>query len=207
MLSLLAVLLNMQLQQVPSITPEKMNECGANSEQINSMLALEKEVFEAPNNGWRKIAAKEGCNIVAAEVIKYYILYSQPYPSYGLKTLRWHAGQLYAFSNKNDEAIAFFKASYDGKEENSVSSKMWNEYVSGSLAFIQGDHPKLITATKKLRELILSAEGKAWIKKWSSHNFETEEDYLSSDKNLKILNNFITCFKKSSYKHAYGRQC
>ncbi len=62
--------------------------------------------------------------------------------------LRFHAGQLYAFANCKDQALARFKTALFAQEPDSPIR--WNAYVLATIAFLERDRKKL----SELREEI-----------------------------------------------------
>lgn len=131
------------------------NQCFVSEDDKKIFLALEASVFDQDKTkGWRRISER-GCDEEAADLIKEYLLYSTaPMPLFGgrFTILRWHAGQLYAFAGKNDEAIRFFKASYSSNDEH--HNKTWNEYVNATIAFMEKDKKELNAARQRLFVLI-----------------------------------------------------
>lgn len=75
-------------------TREQLLNCDVTQQEFHRLLALPQDKFDQDfEGGWRAIGYKENCHNAAAEIIKAYILYSEPFPSKKISILRWHAGQ------------------------------------------------------------------------------------------------------------------
>lgn len=191
---------------MPSSSPLHVSDgerCKVTPAEVERLLTMEIEAFDSSELGWRKIATRKDCEAAAANVIKLYILFSFPSPPLDIKILRWHAGQLLASSEKKEEALLYFRATYDS-EKGRIFALMWNEYVSGTIAFIKNDGKKLETARNNLRDLILSEEGKEWRRKHHSASIASDAEFLAVDSNYKILDNMHVCFRKLKYKDIYS---
>lgn len=88
------------------------------------------------------------------------------------RNLHWHLGQIHAFNENYKKAIAEMKQSYAG------GPKYWECYVTGSIAFLERDKPKLEEALRVL---------------WEQDN----------QMNVEILEKFVKYFDQS-YAEAYS---
>lgn len=105
-------------------------------------LELTYEVFDQrPGGGWRKFA-EEGKLLEAARLIDRYEREKKDLEEWQGVNLRFHAGQLYAFANQNDQALARFKTALRTKER-AGSPISWNAYVRATIAFLERDRKKL----------------------------------------------------------------
>lgn len=105
-------------------------------------LELSYEAFDQrPGGGWRKIA-EEGKLLEAARLIDRYEKEKKGLEEWQRVNLRFHAGQLYAFANQNDQALARFKTALRAKEP-ADSPISWNAYVRATIAFLERDRKKL----------------------------------------------------------------
>jgi hypothetical protein len=100
------------------------------------------EAFDQrPNEGWRKIADK-GMYLEAAKLIDRYEKEKKGLLEWQRVNLRFHAGQLYAFADQKEIAIARFQTALHAKEPTN-SPIRWNAYVRASIAFLERDRKKL----------------------------------------------------------------
>lgn len=112
-------------------------------------LGFSYEDFDQrPGGGWRKIAG-EGEYQEAAKLIDRYEKDKKGLEEWQRVNLRFHAGQLYAFADQKDQALARFKTALFAKEP-ADSPIRWNAYVWATIAFLERDRKKLA----KLREEI-----------------------------------------------------
>ena len=174
-------------------------------ENQDALLALDYTSFDMDmDKGWRAIAAREECRLAAADLIgAYHAKLREKGAPVFLKTdelamtfpqneavpptvtisengvvpiLYWHEGQLRAFAGQYGKASALFRQSLKPKEQ---SHGGWNEYVLGSIAFLEGDFAAL-------------QENRDWL-----------EANFPNVSNLRALNRMITCFGEP-YSKAYG---
>jgi hypothetical protein len=110
---------------------------------ISSQLELDYNTFDQyPGEGWRKIADK-GNYLEAAELIDAYEKQKQGLEDWQKLTLRFHAGQMYAFANMKKLAITRFKTTLYDKEPPNYPIR-WNAYVNATIAFLEKDKKKLM---------------------------------------------------------------
>jgi hypothetical protein len=157
----------------------------------SAMLALDQNKFDQDlNGGWRTVAT-EGCEEVAADLIRDW----RAKHNANDPILFWHEGQLRASVEQYDAAIALFKQSR--KTEAEDAGWGWNLYVDGSIAFVEGDKAALMEARKKLAALPkppgatnrVDIDGNPIEIKWPM--------------NLSVLDGLIRCWGLP-YKQAYG---
>lgn len=148
--------------------------------EFQALLKLDYRAFDQnlPDGGWRAILD----DVEAGKVLdSYSIQNSENLKPWQARTILWHAGQAYAMANLTDVALARFRKSYDPDVKPNDTFK-WNSYVKGSIAFLEQDIKGLIEARDEMRAA------------------------NPSSPNLKILEAFVRCFKKS-YKEAYNPNC
>jgi hypothetical protein len=160
-------------------------DCLLSGQQLDAYLKLDYKSFDQtlPDGGWRGLEGK-GCDLESVKLIEIYHLHhmDELNPSQAI-ILYWHAGQVYAMQDLTDLALARFKKSYNPSEKADDTFK-WNSYVKGSIAFLEKDMKTLIKARDELRAV----------------------NQIESNPNLKFLESFIRCFKKS-YREAYDPEC
>ncbi len=178
--------------------------CGITSAEYDRLMKLTQKDFDQDlkGGGWRAFGNKEGCADATAELIKDYILYSEPYPSEDITMLRWHAGQMKANANKYEEAVLLFRGTYNRPDH----SGEWNYYVDATLGFLEGDKAKVEKAYQELSNFQIPPERKAAMKKYKEDNPDINfpENFGEQASNLNVVKSLLDCFGKS-YAEAYGR--
>ena len=155
------------------------------SYDLDAMLELDQQAFDQdPNGGWRPLAAKEGCEIAAGELIRAWRHEKRDNRS----LLYWHEGQMRAFGGQTAEAVDLFQLTYKPPEFDHDFG--WNYYVSGSVAFLLGDREHLGLMIEKLRAV--------------EKPDDAPED-MTWPPNLNVLEAFDRCWGKT-YAEAYGSQ-
>ena len=120
----------------PSVT------CGQDSNGSHDELQLSYQDFDQrPGRGWRK-AADQAKYLEAAKLIDRYEKEKQGLEKRQRVYLRFHAGQMYAFADREEQAIARFKKALLTKELDD-SPIRWNAYVKATIAFLEKDREKL----------------------------------------------------------------
>ena len=105
-------------------------------------LELSYEAFDQrPGGGWRKLA-DEGKYVAAAQLIDRYEKEKKGLAEWQRVNLRFHAGQLYAFADRKDDALARLRTALFAKEP-ADSPIRWNAYVRATIAFLERDRKKL----------------------------------------------------------------
>ena len=184
MIALLAIALS--AQPVPSTAPDS---CIRNRDEL---LALGQQAFDQDlQGGWRAVAARDGCEIAAADLIRDYRA------ARGLTDtiLFWHEGQLRAEAGQTEAAIALFESSR--KEPSDRFG--WNAYVDATIAFLRGDRAALIAAREALAALPRPAD-------FEPRDPQGRPLQVSWPMNLQVVDGLIACFGRS-YKQAYARNC
>lgn len=111
------------------------------------LLALDENQFDQDlNGGWRELASRPGCILVAADLLRDYRQAHRQ--DAGLLT--WHEAQLRANAGQYPEAITLMKQAYKPAEKDQSG---WNLYVDGTIAFLRKDMDALRKAKAKLAEV------------------------------------------------------
>jgi hypothetical protein len=162
------------------------------SYDLEAMLALDRSAFDQDMaGGWRVLGMKDGCEIATAELIRAWRHEKRDHSS----ILYWHEGQLRAEAGQTDEAIALFRLTY--KSVALDAGFGWNNYVDGTIAFLEGDRETLSIAIERQRHLPMP--------QISMIRPDGTPAKISWPPNLKVLEAFERCWGKS-YKEAYGTE-
>ena len=106
--------------------------------EAREALALTYQAFDQQlGGGWRKLA-EMGDFLAAAKLIDRYEKEKYGLAQWQRVTLRFHAGQLYAFAGKKKLALARLEAAIFAKEPADWPIK-WNAYVHATIAFLERD--------------------------------------------------------------------
>ena len=138
------------------------------SEEYTRLMNLSLDDFDQSSQGFRQYSNDyELVRLVIPEYIKVNKLATSE-----SRNLHWHLGQMHAFNDNYKEAIAEMKQSY------LASSKTWQAYVDGTIAFLEKDKQALIKALELLNE-------------------------QDNQMNIEFLEKFIKYFDQS-YRQAYN---
>lgn len=150
-------------------------------------LAMPYEQFDQSHGGgWRLYAETGRCYREAADLIIDYILHSRvPLTADNLRILRWHAGQLLGMAGEEEEALDFFRASYEPPDAPRRQID-WNSYVDATVAFITKDRAALEAARARLARQV-----------------PFENGYYP---NLNVVDGFLRCFDRP-YAEAHSDAC
>jgi hypothetical protein len=144
---------------------------------LQSDLALSYSEFDQTHGkGWR-VLTDQKCHLEAAQLIERYIEKNAATES----SLVWHIAQARALAGKYKSAIKFARKSLATPEKAAQNKLRWNDYVLGTVAFLERDKDELIK-----RRDILEAE---------------KNTHFGNEMNLKILDSFVRYFDKS-YQYA-----
>ena len=165
-------------------------------------MALPQDKFDQDfEGGWRKYGYIESCKNAAAELIKDYILYSEPYPSKSIGILRWHAGQMKASTGRYDEAIKLFRGTYHRPDD----IQDWNFYVDATIAFLSNDKDAISLAYNDLEKVEVSDDTKAMRQKFldDNPNITMPAGFIDEPSNLSVIKKLLDCFGQP-YSIAYS---
>jgi hypothetical protein len=186
-------------QNGTTVIRKSPDECLAQQER-ERLLALDENAFDqdlsGSGGGWRVVAAKTGCEMVAAELIRDY---RERHTSSGT-TLYWHEGQMRASVNDYTTAIALFEQSRKPREQDLAG---WNEYVDASVAFLKRDKPALIQARNALSAVKSPAGVDLKDGVFEIPNNSGQPFSMRWPANIDVVDGLIKCFERS-YRDAYG---
>ncbi len=160
---------------------EQERECTVTSADLSKLTS---DVFDQGLDSllsWRCLADREDFR-QAQELIKKFIMTNAgKLDQYDVRNLYFHSSQLAALDGRYENAIEKFSRTIDDNDGTSHFLS-WNEYVSGTIHFLQGDIEKLGQEIKKIE----------------ANNIELDVN------NLRILKNFLRC-PNETYKEVYSR--
>ena len=186
-------------------TPNANDGCAYDQKKLLSLdfLKFDQDTLNG-GGGWRAVAAKKGCNLAAADLVKSYRNAHPELKGHQPGTmLFWHEGQLRAFEGQNTQAIELMKQSKAPAEFDKAG---WNAYVDATTAFLAHDKENLLkakealAATPSMDDLPVK-DGKITVKLDNGQ-------IMSMDwpPNSGIVDGFVRCFDKP-YKEAYISPC
>jgi hypothetical protein len=101
--------------------------------------------------GWRALAERQSCFAEAGYLIDSYLARRTDLRESQRVNLSFHAGQVYAFAGRDDEAVKRFRSAVHNP---SASPEFkWSEYVLATIAFLEHDGEGLV----KNRDVIADA--------------------------------------------------
>jgi hypothetical protein len=135
---------------------------------------------QTPDEGWRRLSQRS-CLVEAGQLIDLY-LHDKPGLSASQKAnLSFHAGQVYAFADKNDEALKRFRSAI--VNPSAPREFKWSEYVLATIAFLEHDADRLVE---------------------NRNAIEDAASYAPNRTNLEVVDRLIAGFGRS-YKEALGQ--
>ncbi|MCR5874961.1 hypothetical protein LRS10_12710 [Phenylobacterium sp. J426] len=162
----------------------------------SALLALDQQAFDQdPKGGWRAIANRPGCEAAAADLLRDYRLAHPRSSNEGI--LYWHEGQLRAFAGDAPSAAPLL-----AKSRKVTDTAAWNPYVDATIAFLEGDKPRLLAA----RETLIAATPPPT---WAQTVADAEARFgvrFSWPPNLDVVDGLIACFGRP-YREAYVSPC
>lgn len=109
------------------------------------LLALDRLEFDQDmSGGWRPLAAKPGCALAAADLLRDY---RQAHADED-GMLYWHEGQMRANAGRYEEAIPLLE--HARKPPGTPDKAGWNPYVDATVAFLRRDRAALERARATL---------------------------------------------------------
>ncbi|WP_307734483.1 hypothetical protein [Xanthomonas albilineans] len=168
------------------------------------MLSLAEDKFDQDvgngGGGWRAVAAKPGCEVAAADLIKEY---RKAHPS-SSNLLFWHEGQLRAFVGSYKDAIPLMEASRKPAEKDLAG---WNPYVDATVAFLRHDASALAAAQKKLNTVPPSPELPPVKDGYIEMSMDNGQKVrVRWPVNADVVDGLVLCLDKS-YMEAYSSAC
>lgn len=129
-------------RNVGAISPQRIKAIAcADSLEKTRVSTLElnlREFDQNPSGGWRTLY-NENCFVEAAELIDAYI---EKHKLFNNTQLYFHAGQLFALAGDKASAIVKLRRSLLPASVRS-GSFLWNDYVLGTIAFLERDKAAL----------------------------------------------------------------
>ena len=168
------------------------------------LLALDQHAFDQDlsggGGGWRAIAAKNGCEIAAANLIRDYR------ERHSLKELMlyFHEGQMRARGNDYAAAIALFEISRMPNEQDLAG---WNYYVDASIAFLRKDKEALIKARDGLAAVKAPPEMPLKDGVFEIPNNSGRPFKMRWPPNIDTVNGLINCFEQSYREASDDARC
>ena len=157
----------------------------------DAMMAMDFNTFDQTfGSGWRTVADKPGCALVAADLIRDYIERHSP----DERIIVFHEAQMRAKGGQTRRAIELFRQTRQADGQNSYFG--WNEYVDATIAFLQRDKEALKEARDSLASLPKPSNFKAVDR-------DGNPVELSWPPNLHIVDGFLECFDEP-YDTAYS---
>jgi len=169
------------------------------TQERERLLSLNEDAFDQDlsggGGGWRAIAAKPGCEIAAADIIRDY---REKHSSTGT-IIYWHEGQMRASGGDYPTAIQLFEKSRKPEAQDGTG---WNQYVDASIAFLRKDKSALIRARESLSKVsappdFVLKDGVFEIPNNSGKSFK-----MRWPPNIDVVDGLIKCFDRS-YRDAY----
>lgn len=112
------------------------------TDEYSRLMAMAADDFDQASNGFRKHS--DDYHLISLLIPEYIAVNNLPLEK--SRNMHWHMGQMHAFYNNYDEAIAEMNQSFVG------GTVSWSSYVSGSIAFLKHDKEKLLESLITLKE-------------------------------------------------------
>lgn len=167
------------------------------------LLALDENRFDQDlDGGWRTLAEKPGCKLVAADLIRDY---RQAHGN-DAGLLYWHEAQVRAFAGQTEAAIDLMKKSRSPAQADAGG---WDAYVDASIAFLRRDRPALDKARQELAAVPFPTDKglpplKNGIVEMPMEDGKTMK--MRWPPNIDVVDGFVNCFDKP-YEQAYANAC
>ncbi|UMY65775.1 MULTISPECIES: hypothetical protein [unclassified Flavobacterium] len=115
-----------------------------------AQVTYPQRAFDSDTCCWRVLATK-GHYVEAAQRIEDFLADGHPD---NRQSLRWHAGQLYAFAGENKKALRYLRSTYSVFQKwfGDADGAAWYRFAKGTCAFLRRDRTTLdrqITRWKK----------------------------------------------------------
>jgi hypothetical protein len=170
-----------------------------------ALLALPEQAFDQDlsngGGGWRGLAAKAGCETVAADLLRDYRA------RHGVDggIMAWHEGQVRANAGQYTRAEVLFESAR--KPQGASDAIGWNHYVDASIAFLRDDRGALEAARERLAAVPYDPDSGMPPLKDGYIEFPVQGGAPSMrvrwPPNIEVVDALIHCFGKP-YKMAYG---
>lgn len=122
-------------------------ESRAQEKSEKEYLELNFEQFDQNMDGGWRLHAKSGRYDQAAKLIEAYLDGRGDVTPGNKQMLHFHAGQMWAMGDQAEKAIGHFKKSTKSSKNDFMH---WNDYVEGTIAFLEKDIDKLRSARDRV---------------------------------------------------------
>ena len=194
----LSLLLSCSPQKPASINMKA--QCSYDQVQL---MALDEQHFDQNlsngGSGWRALAHRPGCELIAADLIRDYRKVNNNQSS----PLLWHEAQLRANAGDYKHAIPVMEQSRESEKKDYIG---WYYYVDATIAFLRRDRVALADARAKLAKVQLKpGSGFPPVKNGfvEIHYDNGLTRKMRWPLNLDVVDGLIRCFDKP-YRTAYG---
>ncbi|HEY0311971.1 MAG TPA: hypothetical protein VGC56_05695 [Allosphingosinicella sp.] len=169
--------------------PAGVGRCQTDRAQL--LMLSQREFDQNLRGGWRELAARPGCEVFAADLIRDYRA------AHGVSDgiLFWHEGQLRAEGGQTAEAILLFERSRKGLDD----AFGWNAYVDATIAFLRRDRRALLAAREALARTPRPVD-------FNPHDPEGRPLHIGWPPNFEAVDGLVRCFGRT-YSEAYGVTC
>lgn len=162
-----------------------------------SLLKLDQWYFDQdPTGGWQTLAARPGCEVAAADLVRDYR------QANGLEAsiLYWHEGQLRARAGQTEQAVALMTQS----RHRAGDPTGWNEYVDATIAFLLKKRTAFDDAWSRLAAVHSTPDVKNGY--LEAHMSDGSVRKVRWPINIDVVEGLAECFDKS-YREAYDTAC
>lgn len=161
------------------------------------LLNLDQPKFDQDMaGGWRALAARHGCELVAADLLRDY---RQAHGSEE-SILYWHEGQLRAGAGQTEQAATLMERSR--RPANDATG--WNEYADATIAFLRKDRVAFDDAWRRLAAIPPIENVKDGY--LEAHMADGSTRKLRWPINIDVVEGLAKCFDKP-YNEASGAAC
>lgn len=158
-------------------------------QEYEYLLTLSFTLFDqTPNQGWRSLgssnASLQKLQTMAMVLESYIDRNKQSLSQSEMEILHFHAGQVYALAEDNQEALNHFKQAYTNIHDVDLSQeeKAWILYVRATIAFLEKDLYTLKSCAEELKNnfsMILVSNIKIVQKMLKNHDQSYKYVYFS----------------------------
>lgn len=169
--------------------------------ELDGMLALDPEAFESPTGGWRDIAARDGCEPAAADLIA---LYRQAHPNmrqFSQIGLLHHEAQVRASSGDTEHALTLLRELLLIPSDPHMIA-----YHEAEVAFLERDLSALQAARAKLAAMPEPSNWALAKERVRAQRGDEAAERFVWPLNLDVVDGFINCFDRP-YTEAYNQAC
>ena len=110
---------------------------------MQHIMEYPQHIFDSDTCCWRTLSKNEKYR-EAAGLIQFYLKTNQQIAN--KHSLHWHLGQMLAMARDDQEAIRYFKKTYDGLFFffSDADGKAWYKYAKGTVSFLERNRERLI---------------------------------------------------------------